>query len=144
MNSADLVRWMKARLREQMPDLLVSGAAGFQAASESNPLATPAAYVFCVREDAETSTIDVPLSQRLKFALAVVVVVRQVADSHGDAANDVLDAVRAEIWAALHGAHLDADHEPLTFDSGAVLAFRDQHLWWQDIWLSARHVFATL
>lgn len=144
MNSADLVHWMRQRLLERIPDLQVSGAAGFQAASESNPLSTPSAYVFCVHEASDTSTIDLPLSQRMKFSLAVVVVVRNVTDTLGEAAYDSLDAVRAEIWAALHGAQIDADHEPLTFDSGSVLALRDRHLWWQDLWLSARHVAAAL
>ncbi len=144
MNSADLVHWMRQRLLERIPDLLVSGAAGFQAASENNPLSTPAVYVFSVHEAAETSTIDFPLSQRVKFALAVVIVVRNVADSLGDAACESLDAVRADIWSALHGAQIDADHEPLTFDSGSVLALRDRHLWWQDLWSSARHVAAAL
>lgn len=144
MNTQDLVDWIAADLRRTVPALrLVSGAAGFQAAAESNPPATPAAFVFAVQETADEPGFDVPTIQRITASIAVVLVVRHVGDTQGGAASESMDALRADVWTALHGARLDADHEPLSFVSGGLIAFRDQHLWWQDLWSSALYRVST-
>lgn len=141
MNSANLVAWMRSRLSTQVPALrVVSGAADFQRATEDLPKATPAAYVFSAEESADEGGFDQPTIQRLRITVVVVLVVRQVADTTGAAASIDIDILRADVWAALHGARPDADHEPLTFASGGIVSFRDGLLWWSDTWSSATYV----
>lgn len=77
-----------ARLQSQVPALkLVGGAAAFNAASQANPAATPAAFVFVVDESDDENGLEQPMVQESTVTLAVVLVVRQVSDAQGAAAE---------------------------------------------------------
>lgn len=137
--SADLVSSLIARLQSAVPELLlVAGAAGFAAASESNPPATPAAYVFITAESGGEGSIDeVSDIQRIESSLSVVLVVRHVGAAAGAGAAGDLQALSDAVKAALRGFAPTAEHDPMRFESAALLAFRDRHEWWQQSWKSA-------
>lgn len=112
----------------------VDGAAQFQAIVESqrNPAATPAAYVIPARESAPPSSIYSRVRQKVSSGVVIVLVVKNVADAKGEAAGIDMEALRAAVDAALLGWAPTADHEPFQFEGGALAAFKDGHMWWQD------------
>lgn len=123
------------RLRAELPVLrTVAGVADFQRASESNPKAVPAAYVFIVEESADENSVDAPFIQEVDVTLAVVLVVRHVGDTLGAAAGVDMDSLRADVLAALMGFSPIAVYDPLARRKSALLAFRDGHMWWQETW----------
>lgn len=118
---------------------LVEGAAQFQAIVESqkNPTATPAAFVLPMRElpgDRPFSGSDI---QKFDIAVAVVLVVRNVADVKGAAALDALQALRDAVKLALLGWVPLTGYASLARGQGNLLAFKDGHLWWQDTYTSS-------
>jgi len=117
---------------------LVAGAAGFQRATENNPPATPAAYVFTVDEAGDTDTdLDDGEGQLVRVTLAIVLVVRNVADATGEAAETDMDALRGQVRAALLGWSIDPEHELLARRQSTLAGFRDGHMWWQETWTTA-------
>lgn len=129
-----------ARLLAEVPALkLVEGVAGFQRATETNPPATPAAYVFTVDESGSAGDTDIDdgEGQLVDVTLAIVLVVRNVTDAHGAAAELDMDALRGQVRAALLGWSIDAEHEPLARRQSTLSAFRDGHMWWQETWTTA-------
>lgn len=133
-----------ARLKAEVPALrIIDGAAGFQRASESNPTAVPAAYVFTVDESADENSIDEPMIQHIEVTLAVVLVVRHVGDATGAAAGSDMDSLRDAVLVALMGYRPDADHDPLARQRSTLLTFRDGHMWWQETWATRYYAVAT-
>lgn len=129
-----------ARLLAEVPAFkLVEGVAGFQRATETNPPATPAAYVFTVDESGVDADVDIDdgEGQLVNVTIAVVLVVRNVADAHGAAAELDMDALRGLVRRALLGWSVDIDHHPLARRQSALSAFRDGHMWWQETWTTA-------
>lgn len=138
--SGALIDGLIERLKSEVPELrLVAGAAGFAAAADANPPATPAAYVFLAGEAGGEGAFDSPALQRLDLTVAVVLVVRHAGATAGaGAASDrasLADAVRA----ALRGYRPSVDHEPLRLQSASLLSFRDRHEWWQQTWQTATY-----
>lgn len=126
-----------ARLQSQVPALkLVGGAAAFNAASQANPAATPAAFVFVVDESDDENGLEQPMVQESTVTLAVVLVVRQVSDAQGAAAGADMDTLRQAVGAALRGWVIGAAYDPLARRQSALVAFRDGHMWWQETWLT--------
>jgi hypothetical protein len=124
-----------ARLIAQVPALkMVGSAAAFQQASETNPRATPAAYVFTVDESADENSLGDPMIQKIEVTLAIVLVVRQVGDTLGAGAGADMDSLRVDVLAALLGYRPSTGHDPLARRQSALLAFRDGHMWWQETW----------
>lgn len=122
-----------ARLIDQVPALKqIGGAAEFQAAAESNPTATPAAFVFPLRESGGASPIYGRVRQKVSASVGVVLVVRNVADAKGAAAGGDMATLRAAVESVLLGWVPVSGRDPLEFESGALLAFRNGHMWWQD------------
>lgn len=132
-----------AQLKDNVDSLrLVEGASGLQRASDSNPTATPAAYVFLSEESADENSIDAPMVQHLSATVSTVLVLRNVGDLTGAAATVDMDTLREQVRSALHGFVPDTDHDPLAIDRSALLAFRDSHLWWQMTWRTAYYAVA--
>lgn len=126
-----------ARLQSQVAALkLVAGAAEFQAASESNPIATPAAYVLRLSEKAGAQEGMAKVIQRVAAEIGIVIVLRNVADPKGAAADSDLDALRSAVRTALLGWAAPAC-DAFEYGAGGLLAFRDGHLWWQDSYQTA-------
>jgi hypothetical protein len=111
---------------------LIGGAAAFQQAAEKNPAATPGAFVYLLADEPQPRRFTGADAQRVDLSMAVVLVVRNVADATGEAASADIDALRAVIKPLL-SAWVPADgYAPLERGAGNLLAFRDGHLWWQD------------
>ena len=126
-------------LRAQMADAglaLVAGAAAFSRATESNPTATPAAFVVPLNERPSARAFSGDDVQRVDVEIGIVVVIRNVADASGEAALDALTPVRDAIKTLLLGFVPFAGYAGLERGPGQMLAFRDGHLWWQDVYRS--------
>lgn len=138
--STDLVSGLIDRLHSAVPELLlVAGAAGFAAVSDANPPATPAAYVFLTGEGGGEESIDEPFIQRIDISLAVVLVIRHAGAAAGAGAAADMEILADTVRAALRGFFPSVGHEPMRFQSAALLAFRDRHEWWQQIWQTATY-----
>ncbi|MDD5297661.1 MAG: hypothetical protein PHU46_12180 [Rhodocyclaceae bacterium] len=124
-----------ARLKTVPNLLLVDGAAGFAAAADpatgSKPRAAPAAFVLRLAESGEKSQTYMRVEQRVSAVIGIVYALRNVADAKGAAAGADLEALRQAGRAALLGWHPEGA-DPFEFDAGALLAFKDGYLWWQD------------
>jgi len=126
-------------LQTDVPGLaLIEGAAGFQSAAETNPKATPAAYVFVVDETGDELTLDGTL-QMLRVTVAVVLVVRHLGTSKGGSAAGDMESLREDVLAALIGK-VPTGCSPLSLRQSALIAFRDGHLWWQQTWETRRFI----
>jgi len=115
---------------------LVGGAAEFQKAVETNPAATPAAYVIELDETAGPSPAT-EVHQRVKATIGIVHVVRNVADIKGDGARKDMETLRAATKAKLLGWSIAAGFDPLERARSNLLTFRDGHMWWQDAYTTA-------
>lgn len=116
---------------------LVSGAASFQKAVESNPAAVPAAYVFTLDEAAGVNPVAPDVHQRVAINVGVVLVVRNVADTKGAASSQDMDTLRNAVKAVLMGWVPAAGYDALERSRSHLLAFRDGHMWWQDGYTTA-------
>lgn len=116
---------------------LVGGAAEFQKAVESNPTATPAAYVIELDEAAGPNMVAPDVHQRVQGNIGIVHVVRNVADAKGEAARKDMVTLRGGTKAKLLGWSPAAGHDPYERGRSHLLAFRDGHMWWQDGYTTA-------
>lgn len=139
--SADLITGLIDRLQSEVPDLrLIAGAAGFAAASERNPPATPACYVFLTGERGDEESIDdASAIQRIDSSVSVVLVTRHAGAATGASAASDLRPLAEAVKSALRGFAPSAEHNPMRYESGALLAFRDLHEWWSQSWQTARY-----
>lgn len=129
---------IRTRLAAQVAALnLVGGAAEFQAAAESNPAATPAAFVFLVGENPSANELSTGVIQRIETSVAVIFCVRNLSDVTGAAAQNDIDTLRTAAKVALYGWQPSADYVPLERGQSKLMAFRDGHLWWQDLYNTA-------
>jgi len=132
----DVVAYLKA----SVPALKQVGAAAqFQNAVEANPKATPAAFVISLGDDPLPSAMADQVIQRVNMTLGVVLVVRNLSDTKGVAAGQDMEVLRAQVKAALLGWQPAPEFDPLQRGRGALLAFKDGHMWWQDIYLTATY-----
>lgn len=137
---SDVAALVIDHLRETVESLrLVAGAAGFATSSESNPAATPAAFVFLTGESGGEDTLDEPFIQRLEQTLAVVLVVRHAGGPSGAGAAAEMALLGEAVRTALRGFSPTEDYEPLRFQSAALVTFRDRHEWWQQTWQTASY-----
>jgi hypothetical protein len=114
---------------------LVAGAAEFQAAIEAKPTATPAAYVLAADETGGPNHLGNGLVlQPITASIAIVLVTRNVADPKGAAATADMITLRRAVRTLLLGWAPTAVCEPYEYERGALAAFKDGHLWWQDVY----------
>lgn len=127
-----------ARLVAEVPALaLVGGAAEFQRAAETNPTAVPAAYVLPQDESPGARPFSGDDVQKIDVSMAIVLVIRNVADTKGGAALDALKPLRDAVKVALLGWVPIEGYASLSRGPSSLLAFRDGHLWWQDTYRSS-------
>lgn len=131
-----------ARLKASVPDLKdVQGGANLAALKEFPPARFPCAYVYVTAEQGGANRYMTGLTaQRRTQTLGVVLVVRNVRDAIGAAAQSDLDALRVKVDAALMGYIPAPEYEPLVFSRGALLSLGDALLWWQDDYQTSRDV----
>lgn len=116
---------------------LVAGAADFQKAVESNPPATPAAYIFTLDESAGPNPVAPDVHQRVAVSVGVVLVVRNLGDTKGAAAGQDMETLRGLVKAKLLGWQPATGYDALERSRSHLLAFRDGHMWWQDAYTTA-------
>lgn len=115
---------------------LVGNAADFQTAADANPTAAPAVYVLQLEEVPEPSDVDV-IVQRVTAYMGIAFAVRNVADAKGAAARADLESMRANVKQLLYGWQPAEGYFPLERGRSSLLGFKNSHLWWQDIYVSA-------
>jgi len=116
---------------------LVGGAVEFQNAAETNPTATPAAYVIPLEENPGPGAAVSIVIQRIAASVGVILVVRNVSDPKGAAAQGDMESLRAAVKAQLLGWQPTDAYDPLERGRSGLLAFRDGHMWWQDVYTTA-------
>lgn len=116
---------------------LVSGAADFQRAAQSNPTATPAVYVLPMDETPGPAPFSGDDIQHIRVSVGVVLVVRNVADAKGQAVHDDLQPLRDAIKASLLGWAPVEGYATMSRGRSALMAFKDGHIWWQDAYASS-------
>ena len=123
-----------ARLKAQLTGFVtIAASADADIAIDGAP-ATPAAYVVPRAETAEGPALLGLHHQRVTQEFGVVLVLSNLRDATGAAAAAELHAKRMALRAALLGWVPDASNgEPVSFTAGQLLQFRDQRLWWQDV-----------
>jgi hypothetical protein len=130
---------LMARIRETVPEILFVGeVADFQSAAESNPIAVPALFVIELEENASPSQFsDVVVSQSVRAAVGLILVVRNLSDAKGAAARSELRVLRGLVKAQVYGWQPTPKYDPLERGQSHLLAFRDGHVWWQDQYLTS-------
>jgi hypothetical protein len=131
----------RARIEDQVPALAdVLGSASYVAAAVTKPTRTPCAYVVPLADAAGENQLVNAVSQRLTEQFGVIFVLKNVTDQRGDKVNADLAVLRDAVRAALLGWAPTGEHEPTVRGQGRLLDFKDQLLWWQDTYLTARNI----
>lgn len=115
---------------------LVGEAPDFQSAVEDKPKVTPACFVVLLEEQPQPNALGDILIQRVRVALGIVLVVRNLADNKGVAARGDLESLRGKVKNQLFGWQPTPAHNPLERGASHLLTFKEGHVWWQDIYLT--------
>lgn len=131
-----MIEAIRARLAAMDPPLLrtIDSAAEYAALEAPPPAARcPAAYVVDLADEAgENGLATGGVRQRLTERIAVVLVLASLRDARGAAAAAALRPVRQAVRAQLLGWTPDAEHDPLTYVSGALVGAERGYVVWQD------------
>lgn len=120
MDIAAIITVLKARAAAVFGDR-IAGAAEYKRLPETANLATPAAYVVPLDDDAGEQTSANGYSQIVRDSFAVIVVVSNTADERGQAGYTSVAAIRTALWAALLAWKPDAAHGPIQYEGGTLL-----------------------
>lgn len=133
-----MIEALKARIKATVPEIkFVGEAADFQSAAESNPKVTPACFVIPLEEMPAPNQMGDILIQKVQATVGIVLVVRNLSDSKGAAARLSMDAIRKLVKDQVYGWQALPALDPFERGSSHLLAFRDGHVWWQDIYLTS-------
>lgn len=125
------------RIRDNVGTVkLIGGAAQFQAAAQANPRAVPAVFVIPLEENPSPNEVDSFVIQRVAVTIGVILVVRNVSDTTGEAAGEDMETLRKAVKDQLLGWQPSAEYDPLERGRSGLLTFKDSHMWWQDIYLT--------
>lgn len=116
----------------------IGGAPEFQVAAETKPLATPAAYVITLEESPGDNAWEGEIVQEVRLLVGIVLVVKNVADAKGAAAQADMEVLRKLVKAQLFG-YASGIYDPLLRGPSRPLAFADGHMWWQDAYHTTYH-----
>jgi len=121
------------RLRAQLTGWVqIAGAADLEAAT-TGLVRPPAAFVLPLEEQGSANRLMNRQVQRVTCRFGVVIVIANLVDPSGAAANRDLVARRLAVRSALLGwAPVVDEGLPVEFSSGRILRFEDQRLWWTD------------
>jgi hypothetical protein len=121
---------------------LVGGAADFDAASDALA-AAPAAFVIEQANGAGPNLTVGVVTQQVSVQVGIVIAVRMVKDSRGQADQSSLEAARQAVRAALLGWSPEPGSDACSYAGGQLLEFTPGLLWWQDAY-STGHVISNL
>lgn len=126
-----------AHLRATCPSFAqrITGGIDWDAVVDSAQLALPAAYVIASADAAASSKAQNAVIQDITEQFAVVIVL-DTSDERGQADNDLLHDLRAELWRALVGWRPTADYDPIEYDKGALLHISRKRVVYQFTFLS--------
>jgi hypothetical protein len=115
------------------PFRTVAGAAEYAALQAPPPAARcPAAYVIELADEAgQNSLATSAVRQRLTETFAVVMIVASVRDHRGEAAQALLQPVRAFCLQALVGWAPDGSHDAITYLRGRLVDASEGYVVWQ-------------
>lgn len=133
------------RLRAQAAGAFaeIAASADLDAAMDA-PGSGAAAYLVPLAEDGEDSPLVSVHRQRLEQAFGVVIRVQNLQDASGIAAAADLHTKRMAVRQALLGWVPDTTNgEPVRFAAGAILQFKEQRLWWQDVFRVATYAMGA-
>lgn len=111
-----------AHLRQACPSFAgrVAGGIDWDAVVDSAQLALPAAYVIATADAATPSKAQNKVIQEITDQFNVVIVL-DTSDERGQADNDLLHDMRAELWRALVGFIPSPEYTPIEYGKGALL-----------------------
>lgn len=111
-----------AHLRLACPSFAgrVSGGIDWDAVVESAQLPLPAAYVIATADAAAPSKAQNKVIQDITDQFNVVIVL-DTSDERGQADNELLHDMRAELWRALIGFIPSPEYTPIEYGKGALL-----------------------
>ena len=111
-----------AHLRQACPSFAgrVTGGIDWDAVVESAQLPLPAAYVIATADAAAPNKAQNMVIQDITDQFNVVIVL-DTSDERGQADNDLLHDMRAELWRALVGFIPSPEYSPIEYGKGALL-----------------------
>lgn len=111
-----------AHLRQACPSFAgrVTGGIDWDAVVESAQLPLPAAYVIATADAAAPNRAQNMVIQDITDQFNVVIVL-DTSDERGQADNDLLHDMRAELWRALVGFIPSPEYSPIEYGKGALL-----------------------
>lgn len=98
----------------------VAGGIDWDAVVESAQLPLPAAYVIATADAATPNKVETGVIQDITDQFNVVIVL-DTSDERGQADNDLLHDIRAELWRALVGWEPGPEYTPIEYGKGALL-----------------------
>lgn len=127
-----------ARLQAQVSALKrVAGAAEF-AAAMPDVKQLPSAYVIeLANRVGPSGTGTLVVSQLNEIRFGVVLAVRNLSDTRGEAAKAALNTLRESVMTALLGWPPEPDYDPCEYGGGRLLQIDNQVLWWQDEYVTS-------
>jgi hypothetical protein len=98
----------------------IAGGIDWDAVVDSAQLGLPAAYVIATADAATPSKAQNVVIQNITDQFNVVIVL-ETSDERGQADNDLLHEIRAELWRALVGWKPGPEYTPIEYGKGALL-----------------------
>lgn len=109
----------------------VTVSAAFQVLEDAGKLTLPAAYVVLMDDEAGTNQSDNGYQQLVSDTFAVVVVLSNAVDELGKATIGQILPYRKELCKALLSWKPDAEHGPIVYEGGQLLAIDRGHVYYQ-------------
>lgn len=109
----------------------VAGAADFAALQESTALLSPCAFVIPMDDSPEASISQTAVRVPMQETFGVIVALDNRLDERGQASGNSVNAIRAELWAALLGWHPEPRYDGVVYEGGNLLTIDRARLWWR-------------
>jgi hypothetical protein len=120
---------------------IVEDIASFGTLNGQPPKATPAAYVFTLREEsAPNSRMTGPVLQQLDSMIGVVIVTDNVSDAVGGAASADIETIKQWVRGRLIGFAPASAQGPLEHVSGEILKTKNGYVWWEEAYGAASYI----
>lgn len=137
MIESKIIARLKAKMDPAVGARYIKGTVEFAAAMKDGVKICPAMFVVLSTPSYEENEFGTQIvSQRCTEEFGVVSVVKSVRSISGEDSIDLLQAVRAPLFAALHGYVPTPDCDPIEARRGRVLDFKDGALWWLDLFVT--------
>lgn len=128
-----------ARIKATVPALKAVGtAANFQVAVENNPAVTPCCFVITLDEQPGPNKLaDCVVQQHVNLTVGIILVVRNLKDARGEAAGVDMETLRKLVKDQVFGWQVSSEFDPFERGGSHLLTFKDGHMWWQDLYITA-------